>query len=170
MKQPLLVSLLMIILFLASCSTEEIRIACVGDSITEGYGLAMQSKTAYPVVLDSVLGHGYSVMNLGKSATTLQQHGDFPYWSCKEFADAFAFQPDIIIIMLGTNDTKSQNWHADTFEKDYQALIDTFKTIRTHPKIYLCLPVPVFKTAWGINDSTVTAGVIPIVEKIAKAN
>ena len=49
-------------------------------------------------------------------------------------------------------------------------MIDTFKTIPTNPKIFLCLPVPVFKTKWTINDSTLTAGVIPAVEKIAEKN
>jgi alpha-L-fucosidase 2 len=142
----------------------------VGDSITEGYGLAVQSKTGYPVALDSILGSGYTVLNSGRSATTLQKKGDFPYWICKEFSNVFAFNPDIIVIKLGTNDTKPYNWQADRYEEDYQALIDTFRTIPANPRIYLCLPVPVFKTKWGINDSTVVNGVIPIIEKLAEAN
>lgn len=154
---------------LIACNKDK-KIACVGDSITEGYGLACQSKTGYPVMLDSILGPDYSVLNSGRSATTLQKKGDFPYWTAKEFTNVFVFQPDIIVVKLGTNDTKPYNWHADAYEKDYQALIDTFKTIPTHPKIYLCLPVPVFKTKWGINDSTVVHGVIPIIEKLAKTN
>lgn len=154
---------------LIACNKDK-KIACVGDSITEGYGLACQSKTGYPVMLDSILGPDYSVLNSGRSATTLQKKGDFPYWTAKEFTNVFVFQPNIIVVKLGTNDTKPYNWHADAYEKDYQALIDTFKTIPTHPKIYLCLPVPVFKTKWGINDSTVVHGVIPIIEKLAKTN
>lgn len=158
------------IFLLGSCSEKILRVACVGDSITEGAGLAVQSKTGYPVVLDSILGSKYAVLNSGRSATTLQKKGDFPYWICKEFSNTFVYKPDIIVIKLGTNDTKPQNWHADTYEQDYQALIDTFKTISSKPKIYLCLPVPVFKTRWGINDSTVVNGVIPIVEKLAQKN
>ncbi len=155
---------------MSSCTTKISRVACVGDSITEGYGLAVQSKTGYPVVLDSILGPGYHVLNSGRSSTTLQKEGNFPYWICKEFSNVFVYNPDIIIIKLGTNDTKPQNWQADRFEKDYQALIDTFRTIPEDPQIYLCLPVPVFKTKWGINDSTVINGVVPIVEKLAKEN
>ncbi len=154
----------------SSCTNEVIRVACVGDSITEGYGFAVQSKTGYPVMLDSILGADYRVLNSGRSATTLQQKGDFPYWICKEFSNVFAFNPDIIVIKLGTNDTKPYNWHADRYEKDYQALIDTFKTIPENPQIYLCLPVPAFKTKWGINDSIVVNGVIPVIEKLAKKN
>jgi len=159
-----------IMLLLAACKNDKTKVICVGDSITEGYGLACQSKTGYPVMLDSILGPAYAVLNSGRSATTLQKKGDFPYWICKEFSNVFAYQPNIIVVMLGTNDTKPYNWHADRYEKDYQALIDTFRTIPTNPKIYLCLPVPVFKTKWGINDSTIVHGVIPIVQKLATSN
>jgi alpha-L-fucosidase 2 len=162
--------LVMSILVLGSCSDKILRVACVGDSITEGSGLAVQSKTGYPVVLDSLLGAKYDVLNCGRSATTLQKKGDFPYWISKEFSNTFVYKPNIIVIKLGTNDTKPQNWHADKYKQDYQALIDTFKTISSKPKIYLCLPVPVFKTRWGINDSTVVNGVIPVIEKLAKEN
>jgi len=158
------------LLIMVGCSDKVLRIACVGDSITEGYGLAVQSKTSYPVMLDSILGPKYAILNSGRSATTLQKKGDFPYWICKEFSNVFVYKPNIIIIKLGTNDTKPNNWHADKYEQDYQAMIDTFKTISSKPEIYVCLPVPVFKTKWGINDSTVVHGIIPIIEKLAKNN
>jgi acyl-CoA thioesterase I len=170
MKKWIGLSIIGFLVVMSSCTQKVTRVVCVGDSITEGYGLAVQSKTGYPVELDSILGPGYAVLNSGRSATTLQKKGDFPYWICKEFSNDFVFRPNIMVIMLGTNDTKPQNWNAARYEKDYQALIDTFRTIPTHPQIYLCLPVPVFKTKWGINDSIVVNGVIPIVKKLAKAN
>ncbi|MBM3435723.1 MAG: hypothetical protein FJY07_05845 [Bacteroidetes bacterium] len=152
-----------------SC-TREIKVACVGDSITEGWGLAEQSKSAYPVMLDYYLGKGYAVLNCGRSAATLLKKGDLPYWDCKEFYDVFTYEPDIIVIMLGTNDTKPQNWNHAGFIKDYQSLIDTFNTIASKPEIYICLPVPVFKTSWGINDSTITRAIIPILKETARIN
>jgi len=170
MKKALFINLVIIVCVFSACTVRNIKVACIGDSITEGYGLACQSKTSYPVILNSILGSKYEVLNSGRSATTLQKKGDFPYWICKEFSNVFAFKPDIIIIKLGTNDTKPNNWHADNYEKDYQSLIDTFKTISTKPKIFLCIPVPVFKTKWGINDSTLVNEIIPIVNKLAKTN
>jgi len=170
MKNILSASIMICIILLFSCSEKVLKIACIGDSITEGSGLAWPSKTAYPVVLDSILGPKYDVLNCGRSATTLQRKGDFPFWICKEYSNVFAYKPNIITIKLGTNDTKPQNWNAARYEVDYQLLIDTLKTIKTQPKIYLCLPAPVFKTKWGINDSTVTLGVIPIIKKIAAKN
>jgi alpha-L-fucosidase 2 len=164
--------LLSVFVFIAltSCSEKQVRIACVGDSITEGAGIMMQSTSAYPVVLEQILGKQTKVLNSGKSATVMQKEGDFPYWNTKEFSNLFAFNPNIVVIKLGTNDSKPQNWNRKRFEKDYQSLIDTINTMLSRPKILLCLPVPVFQSAWGINDSTLVAGVIPAIQQIAKNN
>ncbi len=168
--RPLIKFCLVFLIILNSCTNKTTRVACVGDSNTAGYGLAVQSNTRYPVMLDSILGSGYTVLNSARSATTLQKKGDFPYWISKEFSNVFAFEPDIIVIKLGPNDTKPYNWQADRYEEDFQTLIDNFRTAPANPRIYLCLPVPVFKPKWGINDSTIVNGVIPIVETPVEAN
>ena len=155
---------------LISCSKQPVKVACVGDSITEGFGLVVQSRTAYPAVLGHLLGTDYRVLNFGRSATTMNKNGDFPYWIAKEFSNVFAESPDIIVIKLGTNDTKPQNWKSIDYIRSYQAMIDTFKTMGSHPKIYLCYPVPVYEDRWGINDSTVIAGVIPAIDTLAAKN
>ncbi len=166
MKRITIIPLLLVFL-VSSCA---VKVACVGDSITEGAGISRQSRDGYPVVLNQLLGKRYAVLNSGRSAATLQKKGDLPYWNCNEFSNVFAFKPDIIVIKLGTNDTKPYNWKLADFEKDYQALIDTFSTLKPKPRILLCKPVPAFKTKWGINDSTVVNGVIPAVERLAVRN
>jgi acyl-CoA thioesterase I len=154
---------------LVSCK-HELKVACLGDSITEGAGTESQSLSAYPVALNKALGSSYAVLNCGRSGATLQQHSDLPIWKCNEFSNVFVFKPDIIVICLGTNDSKNFNWNAANYEKDYQSMIDTLKTIASHPKIYLCLPPPVFKMAWSIDDSTVVHGILPIIKKLAESN
>lgn len=170
MKHISYLLIFLIIISFTFCSTKSTKIACVGDSITEGYGLKIQGKTGYPVILNQILGKEYTVLNLGRSATTMSQSGDFPYWITKEFSNIFAYSPDIILIKLGTNDSKEQNWDAAAYRKSYQAMIDTFQAIDPHIELFLCLPAPVFKTKWGINDSTVTAEIIPIIEKLSIKN
>ena len=170
MKKYNILFAMLLSLVLLSCSTRPVKVVCVGDSITEGSGLEVESKTAYPVVLGMLLGDDYSVLNFGRSATTMNRQGDFPYWIAKEFSNVFAASPDIIVIKLGTNDSKPQNWNTEDFMRSYQTMIDTFKTICSKPKIFLCYPVPVYETRWGINDSTVIAGVIPVIDKIAAKN
>lgn len=155
---------------LSACNQSPIRIACVGDSITEGAGIKFQNLNAYPAYLDSLLGDEYCVLNSGKGGTTLQKEGDYSYWNTKEFTNLFNFKPDIVIIKLGTNDTKPQNWNMDRFYADYQMLIDTILSMKNRPEIIICKPVPVFATRWGINDSSLVNGVIPAIEKIVLKN
>lgn len=165
----LLIFPFLLLLISVGCTKKSTRIICIGDSITEGYGLTEQCKTSYPAQLDLLLQNA-TVQNEGRSAATLQKRGDFPYWITKEFSNVFASQPDVIIIQLGTNDTKPYNWNHERFRKDYQSLIDTLKTIPTNPKLYLCIPVPAFQTKWGINDSTIIHGVTPVVKELANKN
>jgi alpha-L-fucosidase 2 len=165
-----LLCLLVVGVILSSCARSPIKVACIGDSITEGTVLEREVRYGYPEVLDSLLGPGYNVLNCGRTTTTVLRGGNEPYWFHNEFHNVFVFQPDIITIMLGTNDTKPFNWDAAAFERDYQSLIDTLQTIPGHPMIYICLPVPVFRTRWGINDSTLTSGVIPTAKEIASRN
>ena len=159
------------ILIVSSCSEKkEVKIACIGDSITEGARIYWQSKNSYPVQLDSILGPGYSVLNAGRSGATLLKESNLPYWICNEFSNVFAYEPDIIVIKLGTDDSKPFNWNEDNFLKDLQSMVDTMNSIPGKPEIYLCLPAPAFNHAWGINDSVIVNGVIPAIEKIAELN
>lgn len=157
---------------IVACTEEkqDVKIACVGDSITEGMRIDWQSDNSYPAQLDSILGEGYEVMNFGRSATTMMKDGDFPYWSAKEFTNTLRYHADIIILKLGTNDSKLFQWNPAKYEASYQAMIDTFLSVTPKPVIKLCLPAWVMTDRWEITDSVVTHGVIPIVKRIAEKN
>ena len=102
--------------------TAPIRVACVGDSITQGAGA--DPGKSYPSQLQSILGDKWQVKNFGVSGRTLLKKGDAPYWNEEAFKDAQDFKPDAVIIMLGTNDTKPPNWvHIDKFYSDYKDAI-----------------------------------------------
>ena len=144
-----------------------IRVACIGNSITDGHGIDMASQHGYPALLQQKLGEQYWVKNFGVGGRTLLNKGDRPYMNEKAWEDAVAFQPDIAIIKLGTNDTKPQNWqYGDEFKKDMEQMIAKLNPKRT--KIILCTPLPAFKQSWNINDSIIVNGVIPIQQEVAK--
>lgn len=146
-----------------------VKVACIGNSITYGSGIEDKAKDSYPAVLGRILGNGYDVKNFGVSGRTLLKNGDYPYWNEKTYKDALEFLPDIVIIKLGTNDSKPQNWkYKDQFEKDYGDLIDSFKKLVANPKIFICKPVPAFKIMWGINDSVIVNEMIPMIENISR--
>lgn len=110
-------------------TNSKIKVACVGNSITYGMKLKDREKESYPSVLQSMLGEEYEVGNFGKNGATLLFKGHRPYISEKEFKEALDFNPDIMVVHLGINDTDPRDFpeYGDFFVKDYVALIDSFK-------------------------------------------
>jgi len=145
------------------------RVACVGDSITFGSGIDEREKNSYPAVLDGLLGDSYEVRNFGVSGATLQKRGDKPYWTEDAHNDVAAFNPHIVVIKLGTNDSKPQNWHgAKVFEVDLQALVTHFAKLPEEPQVFVCTPVPVHKDNFGIREEVVRDQIVPTVKEVAK--
>jgi lysophospholipase L1-like esterase len=152
----------------AQPQAEKIRVACVGDSITFGACVQDREKNCYPAVLGGLLGDKHDVRNFGVNGSTLLKKGDLPWWSQNAFRDATAFNPDIVIIKLGSNDTKPQNWKSKAeFEADYKALIDHFKSQPAKPVVWVALPVPVIKDNFGISRKSAEEQ-LPMILKIAK--
>ncbi|HTN75310.1 MAG TPA: GDSL-type esterase/lipase family protein [Pirellulaceae bacterium] len=157
------------ILTLPVDAAEKIRVACIGDSITFGAGVEQREKNNYPVKLGELLGDKYEVKNFGVSGATLLKHGDLPYWKLGEFKASTEWQPNIVVIKLGTNDTKPQNWKfAGEYATDLAALVDHFSKLNSKPRVYLCKPVPVYEAKWGINEQDLTQGVMPKLVAVAK--
>ncbi len=144
-----------------------IRVACVGDSITQGFG--WKNPNSYPSQLGRMLGHDWKVRNFGVSGRTLLKQGDYPYWKEKAFHQAQAFKPNVVIIMLGTNDTKPQNWkHKEAFAQNYKELVETFEHLPSKPRVFVCLPPPVPGTGnYGINEAAIQEE-IPMLRQVAK--
>ena len=160
---------LSIIIVLVNCSfAETIKIACVGDSITFGAGIKDRKNMNYPIQLGKILGETYEIKNFGNSGSTMLKKGDKPYWKQREFKAALEFNPNIVVIKLGTNDTKPQNWkHGADYLDDYKSMISIFSNLTSKPKIYICLPVPVVESRWGITDDIVNEKIIPTLRKIS---
>ncbi len=151
--------------------TARTKVACIGNSITFGYQIAEREENSYPAQLGQMLGDKYQVENFGISARTLMSKGDMPYIKEEIYQKALDYNPEIVVIKLGTNDTKPHNWiHHNDFEADLQRMIDSFNNLESRPKIFLCYPAKVYETTWGINDSTIVNGVIPIIKRVAKRN
>lgn len=126
---------------------QPIKVACVGNSVTFGYGLPNREAEAYPVQLQQLLGKDYQVGNFGHSGATLLSKGHRPYIEQQAYRDALAFTPDLVVIHLGLNDTDPRNWpnHRDEFIGDYLRLIDSYKDSQGNkPKVWICRMTPIF--------------------------
>jgi acyl-CoA thioesterase I len=149
---------------------DTIKVACVGDSITYGAGVEQRDRNNYPAVLGRMLGDKWEVRNFGVSGATMVRDGDRPYHKEKAYAAAIEYKPDVLIVKLGTNDSKPQNWkHADKYPADYKQLIEDFRKANEKVRVYVCLPVPVFGNgAFGITEKVVKEEVIPRAREVAK--
>ena len=125
------------------------RIACIGNSVTFGHGL--QPNQTYPHNLQELVGADHQVINYGVSGSTLLKKGDKPYWNEPQYAESLRWNPNIVIIELGTNDSKEQNWqYNDEFINDYVALIRSYQQLGSSPKVYICAPPPTASNAFDI--------------------
>lgn len=153
----------------ASATPQSVRVACIGNSITDGYGIYMADANGYPAVLQKLLGKRYTVRNFGVSSRTMLRRGDWPYVNELAWRDTQAFNPDIVVLKLGTNDSKPENWRfgAD-FEADLLAMVDTLQALPAHPVVYLATPIPAFKPTWNINDSVIVNAIVPVIRSVAR--
>ena len=151
---------------LPSPNPDAVKIACIGDSITDGHGIDLRDVNGYPAQMQKMLGKDYNVKNFGLSARTLMNSGDLPYMNEEIWQDALAFNPDVVVIMLGTNDSKTHNWvHKKDFAGDLKKMLAALKALPSQPNIYLCKPTPVTENGWTISEEVITGEIVPMLEK-----
>ena len=136
------------------------RIACIGDSITEG--------TNYPLYLQNMLGADYIVGNFGTSGSTVQLETYTPYLYGVAFTRSKDFFPNIAVIMLGTNDARTDHVVSlDNFIADYMKLISEIQGLETKPSIFIVKPPPIFPNEIELNGEKFVEEIIPRIEQIA---
>ena len=143
----LVISVFSVTPFIAEAA-QIIKVACVGDSITYGYGLT--SEMSYPFKLGTYLGSNYEVMNFGEGSATMLTSGRKPYIGLDIYQQSLQYDCDIVVIMLGTNDGKEFNWEGgepkiNKFKSDLSDLIDTYRALPTHPTVYVMTSPTVFE-------------------------
>jgi lysophospholipase L1-like esterase len=146
----------------------------VGNSITIGRFLPDEVNDRYPAVLRVMLTELYGdlieVKNFAVTGCTMIKNGDRPIWDQDLFKQGLVYAPDICFILLGTNDTKPQNWDNSTtqFYDDYLSMINDFKAKNPETKFILGYPPWIRETWGGINNDTLINGVIPAIDSIIK--
>ncbi len=155
MKKYIVFSLA-IILSCAVYAQDKIKVACVGNSITYGTGVADREVNAYPVKLQGMLGDKYEVGNFGKPGATLLNKGHRPYTQQQEYKDALAFAGDIVVIHLGINDTDPRNWpnYRDEFIGDYRSLMQSFREVNPKVRFLLARMTPLSDRHYRFESGT----------------
>ena len=137
---------------------------------------------SYTDLLQDMLGGNYTVLNAGVSGQTMlkkgkcnvnagdppSQYGDCTYWHTDAWKTAQMSTPDIVTIMLGTNDAKSFNWEGvqqgagDYYALDYVSMINTLRSMHPAPQIFLMVPPPLYAPyPWKMN-ATIINEIFPV--------
>jgi len=148
------------------------RVACIGDSITWGFTIVNRRKYSYPSVLQEKLGPDYEVRNYGYNDASARFDADTPYIRKSVYRESLDWNPDIVVLMLGTNDTKSRNWDPVIFRKDYSKMVESYRQLPSHPRIVLVSPIRIFLRMniplLGVIPLTLEEGVRPAIREIAE--
>ena len=152
----------------------EYHIACVGDSLTAGHYWANQS---YPTYLSSKVTSNYKASNFGINGVSITGYGGNSNWDSPEYryikqdvyTSSLEFRPDIIAIMLGTND--ATNWTAAEpgFIENYRILLDSYLNELPEVKfIMMVSPPAITPNQFGIQNDIIRDSVNPIQRDLAE--
>ncbi|GKH33354.1 hypothetical protein CE91St64_27610 [Faecalicatena contorta] len=137
---------------------KKIRVACIGDSITYGAGvLSTREIDSYPAILQKLLGDSYQVLNYGLSGRTLLDGGNKPYKQEDFYEETQEAEPDIVLIMLGTNDSKPNNWDAAAYEKELGEFVDLYQNIPSQKEV-----------AFGVDKMVIGNEVNAIIQRVGE--
>lgn len=141
------------------------KIACVGDSITYGHGTSSWPQNSYPAKLQELLGDGFHVNNYGVSGHAVQNDSDRPYRTVAAYQESVDYNADIVVLMMGSNDSKPENWKgAEAYRTDLISLLESYGDA----EIILCTPATAFFTD-GKTSGVTSHDIQPlIVEEIAQ--
>jgi lysophospholipase L1-like esterase len=139
-----------------------VKVACIGDSITA-------SSSRYPTWLGERLGSGYEVRNFGVSGTTMMKASSTPYWNTSNFTNSTNYLPNIVIIMLGTNDAKTFNWsaHGPEYKPNYLDMVAHYRGLSSHPTVYVMTSPPGFNYGGSYQPAVVANQIVPIVRQVS---
>ncbi len=137
-----------------------VRVACVGDSITRG--------TEYTLYLWEKLGSNYVISDFGVGGVTVSLKSESAYMNTTAFELAKQFQPDIVVVMLGTNDADNDlNASKEQFISDYLSLLSEIQSLSSKPQVYIVLPPPIFENDANLNGNLLTQVIIPSISEVA---
>ena len=188
MMIAIIVILILVILFVAVCKflerinrpeKEQLQegkrgILCIGDSITFGTGVMLSRKEECWVYLLAKQFPGWQALNYGCAGATCMDSGDKPYRQQDLLEAARDTGAEIAVIMLGTNDSKPQNWDPEGYKAELKRLVTEVKGWKSICQTILMAPPAAFckkgkdTAVYGIRGEIIANEVYQIVCRTAE--
>lgn len=145
-----------------------LKVAALGDSITWGFGLENRMENSWPSLLQKLSDGAFITENFGRNGATVSCFGDRSYIETSQYRKALEYRPDVIIISLGTNDTKKVNrQYLESFTDDYVALIRSIREQVEPQLLFITYPPPLFDNFWTMEPELIEDSIIPMIDNIA---
>jgi lysophospholipase L1-like esterase len=115
----------------------------------------------------------YQVANLGVPTMAAAKGAEKSYWNHARWSEMPTFEPNIVVLALGTNDSKPETWAktGDAFAGDYRAMIDAIRAIPSSPRVLVATPPSLFpekfKPNYTVDKEILDAKVRPAILKVA---
>ncbi len=135
------------------------RVACIGDSITHG--------GEYTYRLKDMLGPNYKVGNFGVDGSAVSLSSEKPYMNQSKFREALEFRPNVVLIMLGTNDANPEFADQASFESAYSELVASFQALEGKQLIWMVKSPPAFTDNPDFNETYLATTLLPSIDKLA---
>ena len=146
------------------------KIACVGDSLTYGHSW---TDEAFPVYLQQLVAdQGCEVGNFGLNGASIT--GTNPslylkYTEQKQYTDSLAYDADVVVIMLGTNDSKDWKAAEPNFENWYIDLIESYQEKNPDVEIILVTAPPTLENnKFNIPNNVIKEQICPVQRDVAE--
>lgn len=138
-------------------ASKPIRIAAIGDSLTQGLvgdDGKYTTSTSYTEYLLEMLGDGYEIENFGLRAQGLYKKHQYYYGATKQYQAALESNPDVVVIFFGTNDAKTMYWDTikEQYGEIYREFVREFEKLESAPQVIVTLPPPVFGNSQFAQD------------------
>ncbi|MDE7326187.1 MAG: hypothetical protein K2N63_07930 [Lachnospiraceae bacterium] len=168
---------------------QKCKVVCLGDSITEGFGLGEYEN--YPYLLQCALGDGFFVFNAGVSAHCVTNEilpdgriMGLPYVRTERYAQGIAEKGDIYVIVLGTNDAQDgmlddgsaiDPWgniisKCGNFIGHYERILNDIRL--ANPKARICIgrPTPILNCIWPKHRQEYLDVILEKIDEIGRRN
>ncbi|KXT78668.1 putative xylanase [Streptococcus sp. DD13] len=127
-----------------------------------------RSKESYPAYLLAELGSFFRIANYGLAGRSLQSSSDFPYFQEKNAQASLSSQANLVLLMLGTNDTRPQYWEKERFEMEYRSRLASYASMTSHPEIFLLIPPFIPTSRYGLDNHVLAHSIRPFLKQLGQ--
>ena len=149
------------------------KVACCGDSLT--YGHAWPNE-AYPVYINDYAEHVFEIKNCAENGLSITGYGgsynnpNQRYQLRDVYNTSISFNPDVVILGLGSNDATGWANAKDQYEERYKELIDSYiEKLGEGVKFIMIVSPPTLNpNSFNIPNDVIKNNVNPIQRELAE--